>query len=102
MDLLPALTFGPATDYLEGQGSTCRPTVLAWADDGELATQVEQAIRKIGYPALRNVSVSQRDSAVILSGPVPSYYLKQLAQAAALTVSGVERLQNDLDVIAFR
>ena len=35
---------------------------------------------------------------VILSGRVPTYYLKQVAQGTALNVPGARHLRNDLDV----
>jgi osmotically-inducible protein OsmY len=48
---------------------------------------------------LRVVQVSVCGRVVILQGQVPSYNLKQAAQAAALAVLGIEELRNDLEVV---
>jgi osmotically-inducible protein OsmY len=45
------------------------------------------------------VKVSVSGRVVIVQGRVPSYYLKEAAQAAALGVLGVEQLRNDLEVV---
>jgi osmotically-inducible protein OsmY len=34
-----------------------------------------------------------------LRGRVPSYYLKQLAQAAAANMEGVKRIENHIEVV---
>jgi osmotically-inducible protein OsmY len=64
-----------------------------------LAERVARALRATGYPALRAVEVSAHGGLIVLHGRVPSYYLKQLAQAGALTVPGVQELRNDLEVV---
>jgi osmotically-inducible protein OsmY len=64
-----------------------------------VAEQVERTLRATGYPALRAVQVTVSGQLVHLKGRVPSYYLKQLAQVAALEVAGVCELRNDLDVV---
>jgi osmotically-inducible protein OsmY len=64
-----------------------------------LAERVEQALRATGYPPLRAVAVSVCGPLVILQGRVPSYYMKQLAQTAALAVAGVRELRNEVDVV---
>jgi hypothetical protein len=64
-----------------------------------LAERVERALCGTGYQALRAVEVAVCGPLIILRGRVPSYYLKQLAQAAALEVDGVRELRNDLDVV---
>ena len=60
---------------------------------------VERALRATGYGSLRAVVVSVSAQVVILLGRVPSYYLKQIAQASALTVPGAHQIHNGLDVI---
>jgi osmotically-inducible protein OsmY len=66
--------------------------------DLRLAERVARALRAIGYPSLRAVDVSVGNRRVFLQGRVPSYYMKQVAQAVVLNVPGVTELQNDLDV----
>jgi osmotically-inducible protein OsmY len=67
-------------------------------EDFCLAERVERALCATGYGPLREVEVTVHARLVILGGRVPSYYLKQVAQAAALTVPGARHLRNDLDV----
>jgi len=63
-----------------------------------LAERVEHALRATGYGPLRGIAVTAHVRLVILGGRVPSYYLKQIAQAAALSVPGVDQVRNDLEV----
>jgi osmotically-inducible protein OsmY len=67
-------------------------------EDCCLAERVQRALRGTGYGPLRGVEVTVRAGLVILGGRVPNYYLKQLAQATALSVPGARRVRNDLDV----
>lgn len=64
-----------------------------------MAEHIERALRATGHGSLRTVEVAVRDRVVILSGRVPSYYLKQIAQATVLTVPGTHQVHNDLDVV---
>jgi osmotically-inducible protein OsmY len=68
-------------------------------DDCRLAARVEQALCASGYGPLRRITISVRERNVILEGHVPSYYLKQVAQSAVLSVSGIDRVLNDLEVV---
>ena len=67
-------------------------------EDLRLAERVGRALRATGYGPLRGVEVTAQARLVILSGRVPSYYLKQVAQAAAMAVPGARQVRNDLDV----
>lgn len=63
--------------------------------------RVQEALRATGYFVTNPCDVTIRvssDAHVTLSGSVVSYYLKQQAQVAALSVEGVRSLQNDLVV----
>jgi osmotically-inducible protein OsmY len=64
-----------------------------------LVERVERALRATGFPPLREVQVSVCGQLVVLQGRVPSYYMKQLAQAAAMGVAGIGELRNELQVI---
>jgi osmotically-inducible protein OsmY len=66
--------------------------------DNGLAERVERALRATGYSPLRAIKVSIHSQFVILRGRVPSYYMKQLAQATVLDVPGVRELRNDVQV----
>lgn len=70
------------------------------ADDA-LARQraVELALGRAGYPELQQVEVCEVDGRIELTGTVRSYYLKQMAQTAALQVPGVEEVRNEIVVM---
>lgn len=67
--------------------------------DGVLAEHVRRALRAAGYGPLRGIDVCVRAGVVRLSGCVPSYHLKQVAQAAAAAVPGVSYVCNDVEVV---
>jgi len=76
--------------------------MLASVDNADLPGRVATALRQKGYSPLREVDVSTKDDLVRLSGQVPTYHLKQMAQETARGVQGVVRVQNDLKVICSR
>ena len=47
-------------------------------------TPVEEALRLHPHPVLRRLGLEETVKAVTLTGAVPSFYLKQLAQEAVL------------------
>jgi BON domain len=63
-----------------------------------LAGSVKRALHATGRGALCGVEVSVRARVAFLGGRVPSYYLKQVAQAVALAVPGIQHICNDLEV----
>ena len=75
------------------------PHLTQSVEDCRLAERVERALRATGYWALRTVRVSVNARVVILEGRVPTYYVKQIAQATALAVPGAHQIRNDLDVV---
>jgi osmotically-inducible protein OsmY len=50
------------------------------------------------YLALRNVSCDYERGVLTLRGSLPSYYLKQVAQAAVCSLDGVGRVVNEIEV----
>lgn len=63
-----------------------------------LSVKVERALQSTAYSALRGVRVSVHDEVVVLRGRVPTFHMKQIAQAAAGSVPGVREVRNELDV----
>jgi len=51
-------------------------------------SHVCHALRNSPIPVLRQLAVEETESAVVLSGRVPSYYFKQLAQETIMRVLG--------------
>jgi osmotically-inducible protein OsmY len=69
------------------------------ATRSSLAERIERALRANGYPALRTIEVSVEGGRVVLKGRVPSYYMKQMAQSATLSIAGVKELCNEVEVV---
>lgn len=59
---------------------------------------IRDAFRQSGYHELRDVSVCVFGEGVRIEGNVRTYYLKQVAQTVAMSVHGVERIDNLLTV----
>jgi osmotically-inducible protein OsmY len=68
-------------------------------EDLRLAERVERALHATGYDVLREIEVSVNARIIHLVGRVPSFHLKQVAQATALAVPGTHAIHNDVDVI---
>lgn len=59
---------------------------------------IQEVLRLAGYGSLRCIQVECAGDAVTLSGRVPTYYLKQLAQNVVLDVPGIDIVRNELHV----
>ena len=68
------------------------------AHDRELGAAVQAALYGRRDGRLRAVRVAAQNGQVFLAGEVPTYYAKQLAQHAAMSVAGVCRVHNELVV----
>jgi osmotically-inducible protein OsmY len=68
-------------------------------EDLRLAERIACALRATGYSVLRDIDVFVNARTVHLVGRVPSYHLKQIAQATALAIPGTHQIHNDVDVI---
>ena len=80
-------------------------SVFADRDGMELEigdTDVEEVARILlqhsPYRALRDVACDFEDGCLTLSGQVPSFHYKQLAQTTIAKVRGVQRIVNRIDV----
>jgi osmotically-inducible protein OsmY len=73
------------------------PTNQAAARVAELA---EGLLRHRPYRALHEVCCAYREGVLTLRGYLPSYYLKQVAQAAVAGIEGVQRIDNQIEVAA--
>jgi hypothetical protein len=56
------------------------------------------ALRLSPIPALRQLTLEETDTAVVIQGSLPSYYLKQLAQEAVMPALGGRSLLNRVEV----
>ena len=64
----------------------------------QLAEQVQSRFLESGHQPLRALRVEERHGQVTVSGCVPSFYMKQLAQTIASNVDGVHRVRNETTV----
>jgi len=61
--------------------------------------QAERALRNSPYLILRNVACEYQEGVLTLRGCLPTYYLKQVAQAVVARVEGVRQVVNDIEVV---
>ena len=59
----------------------------------------ERQLRSSPYLALRNITCDSQGGVLVLRGFLPSYYLKQMAQAVVTCVDGVEQVVNQIEVV---
>jgi osmotically-inducible protein OsmY len=62
----------------------------------------ERCLRNNPYLALKNVSCDLLGGVLVLRGCLPTYYLKQIAQQAVASLEGVERVDNQIEVLCAR
>jgi osmotically-inducible protein OsmY len=72
------------------------------AADRAVFEAVVQALRNTGHAALRDLDIEIEGGVVVLWGRVPSYYEKQLAQAAVQQATGTARIANGIEVVCCR
>jgi hypothetical protein len=63
-----------------------------------LGSRVESLYARSGYLALRQISCLILADHLILSGTLPSYYLKQLAQSLIVEVAGALPIINQIQI----
>lgn len=91
-------------------GQQIRSIVIAsvTSTDGEDLTRTDEKILNLvcdaldgsGYDQLRKLQVYCHNRRITLQGQVATYYMKQVAQSAVRTVSGVCDIDNDLSVFS--
>lgn len=75
---------------------TSLPVSMPNSEDGGLRDEVIRALHRSGHSTHWNVTVSVHSGHVRLSGHVPTWHLRQVAQTAAMSVRGVERVESSL------
>jgi osmotically-inducible protein OsmY len=66
--------------------------------DRSIRENVHRALRESGYAPLREIQCDVSDGVVELTGSVPSFYVKQLAQTAVLRLEQIRGINNRLRV----
>jgi hypothetical protein len=88
----PFLEVGLASQALDA----LLPETLAEAE--ELAASIERAVQQETGHGVSDLSVEINREGVLLRGRCDSFYCKQLAQHAAMTIPGGDRLTNCIEV----
>lgn len=68
--------------------------------EDELADEIMSALRQTGYLELFSIDVRVDGHDVLLSGSVPSYFMKQKAEHIVRSLPGVAVLTSDIDVVS--
>lgn len=66
----------------------------------DVSEAAENRLRGHPYLALRHIACDYHDGVLTLRGCLPTYYLKQMAQSAVAPVEGVQRIENEIEVVA--
>jgi osmotically-inducible protein OsmY len=88
----PSFAAGCLSDALEA----VLPETLEEAES--LAASIERAVQRETGRGVRNLRVEVGREGVMLRGRCTTYYCKQLAQHAAMSVPGGDRLTNRIEV----
>jgi hypothetical protein len=64
-----------------------------------IGASAAEALQQSTHPALRELSVEESDVAIVITGIVGSYYLKQLAQETLRPIRGRRQLVNRVLVV---
>lgn len=64
----------------------------------EVHQAVESQLQRSPYRALRFVACQIHEGTAVLTGKVPSFFLKQMAQHLVGQTQGVKRVRNELSV----
>ena len=59
----------------------------------------ESKLRRSAYLALQQLSCEFRAGVLTLRGRLPSHYLRQVARTVVTTVEGVERIDDQIEVV---
>jgi osmotically-inducible protein OsmY len=66
--------------------------------DDDLRRAVLNLLRSSGYDSLRGLRCEVKEAVVIVHGAVPSYFLKQMAQAIIQRLDGIRSVLNRVEV----
>lgn len=66
--------------------------------DQRILIEIVKAMQRTAYLPLQQIDLRFEAGTVLMRGLVPTYFLKQLAQVTALSVRGVEHIDNQLRV----
>ena len=71
------------------------------ANATNVAEIAQQRLKKCSYPALRGVNCRSQEGVLVLTGVVPTFYMKQIAQTLMRSLNQVELIDNRLVVSSY-
>lgn len=86
----------PAAECVAQELGAGLPETLEEAE--QLAASIERAVQRETGRGVRNLTVEVSREGILLKGRCTTYYCKQLAQHAAMSVRGGDRLTNRIEV----
>ena len=89
----------PPTSGAESKAVDMLKRRACHSDEVDYAETVRRKILASPYAELRRMGFEYRDGVLTLRGVVKSFYLKQLAQALAMKMEGVDVVNNRLVVV---
>jgi osmotically-inducible protein OsmY len=74
--------------------------IMGFGGGSDLVSEavIQDRFHRSPYLPLRYIDCRLDDGTLVLSGRVPTFYLKQLAQTIASSLNGIRRVVNDLRV----
>jgi osmotically-inducible protein OsmY len=82
----------------EASNSADEPSPNSLSANERARRAVYHELESTGHRELRGVTVEVHDDRIVLSGLVPTYFLKQVAQEATRRACLQRRVYNELDV----
>lgn len=73
-------------------------TMADSCDAGNTERAAQRRLKQCGYDALKHIACRFHSGAMTLSGTVPMYFHKQLAQEAVRDLRNVDVIVNDIEV----
>jgi osmotically-inducible protein OsmY len=77
-----------------------RRQALRDPSDNSPAEIAQEILQGSPYHAIRRLECRYRDGTLVVSGSVPSFFLKQLAQSAVRRVDGVKEIDYQIEVVS--
>jgi len=65
----------------------------------DVAERAESLLRRNGHLLHQNISCEFHEGVLVLRGSVPSYHLKQVAQAVVASLEEVVQIENRIEVV---
>jgi len=86
-----------APDSTSQSSRKCAEATIA--ERNRIVRQASRLFRDRSYRFHKGIEFEFADGTLTVTGPVPSFYAKQLVQESLLVIDGVQRIDNRVDVV---